>query len=55
MCCLETFVVEIDVSFLRGYPYTGVIMVACDGLREFCVVLRAVLFLFFEYFMACAF
>ena len=45
---LRDIVVDVDVSFLRGYPYTGVIMVACDGLGEFCVVLRAVLFFIFD-------
>ena len=44
---LGDIVVGVDVSFLRGYPYTGVVMVACDGLGEFCVVLRAVLFFFY--------
>ena len=41
---LGDIVVGVDVSFLRGYPYTDVVMVACDGLGEFCVVLREVLF-----------
>ncbi len=46
---------EVDVSFLRGYPYTGVVMVACDGLGEFCVVLRAVLFFLFLIFYGLSF
>ena len=44
------------MSFPRGCPFTNVVMVACDGLGEFCVVLRAVLFLlFFEYFYGLCF
>ena len=43
---LRDIVYGLDASFPRGYPFTNVVMVACDGLGEFCVVLRAVLFLF---------
>ena len=39
------------MSFPRGYPFTNVVMVACDGLGEFCVVLRAVLFFVFVVFL----
>ena len=35
------------MSFPRGYPFTNVVMVACDGLGEFCEVLRSVLFFLF--------
>ena len=53
---LRDIVMELDVSFPRGYPYTDVVMVACDGRGEFCVVLRAVLFLwFFEFFYGLSF